>query len=669
MAHTIFEFVREQDFLGKGINFKSTKNGNHQTFYGGTLSLIYYTFYTYFSITFFYDMFIGRHPSGFSQVKPGYTKDTGKVKKFSDLPFVYGFRIEDDLGRMIKSDDILFPIFTHSYANKNNGKQEKIRLNTTRCHHTIPSDIDTTLFESENFFCPNLNEIGDNYLDGTSADTESSKLSFYFSLCNHDPNPLKSQCKDPKKLMEIFDRDGYLVVSSIISDVKYFIDGTDKSFKIGLKNHRDILSPYKLSFQDFFINGFESVTDNGIISTDENSETAIGISNMEPYNIIGPNKLPDIEKFKDQANIQKTSIYVGTVFHYSDLFYYHRKYAKFPEFLAKLIGVMKLVLFCITHLSASYSKLRLKEFLLKRTLIFEHEKEEEKDYKPITYEEIEAYFARKNKNNIIEEHQIGNYNENGNRNNNKNKNENRNVDQSPNHHRARNSESFLVDIKPIKAQRPNENDALETNKIDDIRGAYELQSISEEQKEAEAVNTEGAMIQQITDPYHTNEPIMEEMKNRNTFPNVETTEDKAMKEKVSIYLGIIIRQYRRVKNNFFYSCKEIFNHLTVGKISAKDKIMNFYHKKIMKKFNIFNYLKKVKTLKIMKKTILNEEQIQVIGLKTSFEYDVDLKQEISVRKTGNEKDSQILNYFMNNYNPNVESPNKKILNYLVENDN
>ena len=222
----------------------------------------------------------------------------------------------------------------------------------------------------------------------------------------------------------------------------------------------------------------------------------------------------------------------------------------------------------------------------------------------------------------------------------------------------------LIDIRLKSDERLNENAPFETAHKNPNKGAYE-QSIDEEQKDAEAVDDGG----QINDPpIYTNEPILEEREDNNIV-NEETNEDKNMKERIAKYVQIIIRLTRSVKNKFIYSFKEIFNHLTVGKLSARDKIVNFYHKKIMKKFNIFNYLKKIKTLKIIKKTLLKEEQIQVIGLKACKEYDVDFNEKMHDRKTTKEKDSQILNNFMDNYNPKEESPKQNLLNYLVLNDN
>jgi len=156
----MFKFIKEMDFLGKGINFKVTEKGNNQTFYGGFLSLIYYAFFIYFTIIFGYNMFIIRFPQGYSQIKPGFYSGSEKLN-FTDEPFIGGFRVESDDGQNLDISDFLFPIFMHYYENKHSGKFEFTRLKTIRCHKTISSKFLTKAFVLEEYFCPDLSEIPD----------------------------------------------------------------------------------------------------------------------------------------------------------------------------------------------------------------------------------------------------------------------------------------------------------------------------------------------------------------------------------------------------------------------------------------------------------------------------------------------------------------------------
>ena len=106
--------------------------------------------------------------------------------------------------------------------------------------------------------------------------------------------------------------------------------------------------------------------------------------------------------------------------------------------------------------------------------------------------------------------------------------------------------------------------------------------------------------------------------------------------------------------------------MTCGKDSYKDKIINYFFKKITKKFNIFYYLKQIKTLKIIKNSTLKNEQIKLITLVSSKQYNVKMNEENKKTLSQEEKNSKILNYFVDAYNPEKDTPEQKILNYFIE---
>jgi hypothetical protein len=96
--------------------------------------------------------------------------------------------------------------------------------------------------------------------------------------------------------------------------------------------------------------------------------------------------------------------------------------------------------------------------------------------------------------------------------------------------------------------------------------------------------------------------------------------------------------------------------------------MNFYARKITKKFDIFYYLRQLKILKIIQKSIFYIDQIKLLNLISNKEYRVNMKDEINKNTlTEKEKNSKTLNYFINSYNPKVDSSEQKIMNYLIEN--
>ena len=103
-----------------------------------------------------------------------------------------------------------------------------------------------------------------------------------------------------------------------------------------------------------------------------------------------------------------------------------------------------------------------------------------------------------------------------------------------------------------------------------------------------------------------------------------------------------------------------------GKENEQTKIINFFFKKITKKFNIFYYLRQLKSLKIIRKSTLEKEQTKMISLISSKEYNIARKKDKKNPLSEKDKNSRNFNYFMYNYNPNSDSTEQRILNYFIE---
>jgi len=391
---SIASFIISQDFVGKGMNFKITANGNHQTFYGGFLSIIYYLLFFYFVFNFGYIMFITRKPSGYSQIKPG-MKDKSEYLNFTENKFIFGFRIEDSDGVTVNTKGILFPIFSHIYRNKYNGLVEITRLKTVNCHNVIPENVDTKSYEVEEFYCPDLSKIPHKTLRGSHSDEESSMIEFSYSICNHDPDDLK--CNDPKRLRDLFVKKT-LWATAIFPYVKYMIDNSGNPLVVELVERYDVLSPYKLTYDEFQLNEYMSTSDYGILGTSNHDDRAIGISSSHSFGKITKD-LPEVNNIQKKHRPEDTSIFLGTILYERNLYFYSRSYKKIQDFLGSIVGVMKLVGFGIAFASDSFSKLKLKEFLISQLLVFEIENEEAKKSKKDLERKITKYFHGQKNNN------------------------------------------------------------------------------------------------------------------------------------------------------------------------------------------------------------------------------------------------------------------------------
>ena len=162
------------------------------------------------------------------------------------------------------------------------------------------------------------------------------------------------------------------------------------------------------------------------------------------------------------------------------------------------------------------------------------------------------------------------------------------------------------------------------------------------------------------------EPIMESI---NELQNIYQQEN-IKKQEITPYLNEKIQKFRKKTNHFTYSLTETlsFIFLCCGKEKEKDRIVNFFYRKITKKFNIFYYLHQLKTLRIMRNQMIKGEQISMIKLIASKEYYV-CKKEQEKGLSDEEKNVKVLNYFMNNYNLKKVTSEQKTFNLFIENNN
>ena len=141
------------------------------------------------------------------------------------------------------------------------------------------------------------------------------------------------------------------------------------------------------------------------------------------------------------------------------------------------------------------------------------------------------------------------------------------------------------------------------------------------------------------------EPIFESI-NEDVPENnpIEIEKESIKKEDIIPYLNRKIERNREKENNFSYSLFEILNYLACGKRNEKnkDKIMDFFFKKITKKFNVFYYLKQMKTLKIFRKSVLKNGETKLISLVSNKEYNATTMKE--KKNLHNEKEKNFIHF-------------------------
>ena len=626
----ISSYVKSNDFLGSTMKFKINSCGNHQTFYGGFLSMVYYGFFFYFCFTFGYNMIFLRNPSGYSQIRPGFAKNTQPLN-FTELPFSFGFQIHNSRGHTVDITDILFPIFILRETNHDTGVKTVTRLKTLSCDTVIPKDkIDSKSFKTSEYLCPDLSTIADKTLKGDYTTIDSSIIEFYYSLCNHDPS--NSQCKDPNKLREVFSTQK-IWISALFPKVKYYINDEVAPLKIELVDEYDVLSPYKLSFDQYYLHKYHSESDYAFLGEVLTVDEAIGISEQKSFSL--PVKdLPDTVKHEKSETFEDTAIFHGSVFFKEEEeLFFSRRYAKIQDLLGNIVGIMKIIGFAVSYLSSSFSKERFDEFLINRLLFIENDFDSNGNPKKVSSEDLnklKRYF------NYHIQQNGAQINEN-----------------SCSRRSSNRSRSGLL----------GEIDKGE-NKINDL--GIKNNIIEEEHNSNNKIENEMFSISKV----NLNEmPDNSVVKLRQkSLRQPENQQNK--KEEVTLNLKKMIEKFRNLSNELGYGFVKSMNYMMTGKEQVKNsyQILKIYVKKINKKFDMFYYLKQNKKIKILQKSMFNSEQKKLISLISNKEYRINMLDEIKIKSdvTEQEKNSNTLNYVINSYNPKLDSPEQRIMNCLIE---
>ena len=353
------EPIQKMDFLGGKMSFKINSMNNHQSLYGGCLSLIYYCLFLYFSFIFGFNMFIDRHPNGYSQIKPSVADNTHRLN-FTEQPFIFGIRLEKNDGTPIQLDGHLFPIFTH-VQREEGGKTTRTFLKTVKCKNVIPHEYHTNIRNVDNFLCPDLNQIKEMTLEGDFFTEKFSILKFSYSICNHDK--INPKCNDAKDVEDYFTKET-IWASAIMTEVKYHINNKNSPLEVEIIEKYDIISPYKISFDNFYMNEYRSESDYAILNSEISINHELGVSKHKSYTKVIKNP-PNPETNGKSNDPEDTALFSANILFGSDLYFYSRNYAKIQDFLGRMLGIMKIVGFIISFFSEDYCKLIFKQFLIK----------------------------------------------------------------------------------------------------------------------------------------------------------------------------------------------------------------------------------------------------------------------------------------------------------------
>lgn len=693
-------FIKEWDFLGYSLHFKINKKGCHQTYYGGFLSICYYLALIGITIYLGIDMFLVRNPSGYREIKPNLTNKSSEYFNFTDNTFIIGYSIENTDNSLINTEDYLFTNFIYQYYNKAKNISETIRLKSRPCGEILSEKLveNPEHFKNyKNFLCPDTSPIKRKYLKGNFVADEYSIIEVYYSLCNHDKkNPT---CKDTDLVKKKFEEKTHWI-NSIVPKVDYYIKNPQEPLKVKIIKKYNIISPYSLIYSDLTLNEYHAQSDDGLFDGDKKNYYEYGFHQANYYlkNLLG---MPDTKRFINDEKFEKTALFVGSIVHENNVHFFSRSYKTLPDFIASIVGLMKIVLITVTYLSKDFSNYKFLEFLARYFLVIDnyeeykdydnngkHEKtgkeiDKEKELENIKINKFEFkeklqkyfmqnpnekhdndYFYERNKqsNNNILYTRVNNYISDNNNNN------IRNINNINNNINCSNNLNTINNIN--EEEKENSNSTQKNTTFINNNNSNKNLNLNNLNEKENITNTITNTIYPIS--LTEDNPIINSKSDLNSKreENENNNKNEIKREEITPYLGETFAKYLKIKNNFSYKLFLLIKDKICKreKDSKRNKIIDIFSKKIIKKFDMFYYLRYLRMQKVINRTVLNTDQIKFLKIISNKEYVIDMKDKILERKgiSDEEKCNRGINYFMDSYNPKRDDREQNILNYFME---
>lgn len=628
----LFDFIKDTDFLGCKFPFRVEEDSKHKTYYGGFLSTVYYALFIYFSWYYIYSMFIVRIPQGFKQNIHGSFKNPEELN-LTENPYVFGVSVVDSKDNNVNIQDLFFPIFVHKTMDRVTGDETSIRLNAIPCKEIVPETVEKGFYNLSNYLCPDFRNTTLK-LKGDYSTNKLSIISFSYSICNHDINDFK--CKNPQNLLNMFKRTT-LWVSSLLPQAEYFINNYHQPYSIRIKREYEVLSPYKQTYDEYILSKQQAQSDYSVISSNPKNDFAVGLTKRTSY-VKVLNEPLDIEKSKGSSDSEKTGVFLASIVLDNNVIFYSRVYKKIEDFLGAIVGQMKLLQIICVFLTTFYSNFKLKEFLFNHLIVIDPYIETSEN-KILTKQEAN-YKLRQ----FFSQGQI----------------------QSPGgqvgeiaNNPRNNNDNYVADIlQHSKNISEKKEDILKINQVNDPEDLASIKHENETQR----------IVPGISNSENPEKEKLKIEKEKDKHDLIKT--DLKNKAEVRVYLEVMFEKFKEEYSKFTYSLFELFNYIVCGreKIRNTNKIINFYVKKILKRFDIFYYLKKFRTLKIIKKSIFPKEQVEIMKICSNKEYNIDLRDDVHKMTESEERkiESKTLDYVLNRYNIRNNNEEQKIMNYLIK---
>jgi len=357
---SLSHLLKSFDFLGPSINFTIKDYPNFRSVIGGFFSLLIYILYLVFFVLFGKDMIYKLNPTVNSEyISPD------KIENYAiDNKTFLAFRYENDMGKMINQSYKLYQYSSYvTYDLINSRIINETSLDIINCNNSqFKQDINLYNYKAEEWFCIDYKKIYNSTLNDELKSNNLNYIAFEIQLCEIDDDWVKSNCQDLKKTKEYLSQN-HIMISFLYNEVIFNANKYEEPLQTRIKKHSDNIN---LNLQISNYATIEKTTveqDDGFLFSNEREMSySYGINGIEKFF----NYKTDEELNNYYNNSTKYDIYfnVYTVFFQYEMDYrkYTRKYMKIQDVFGNVNGFMEFIILVVSLIKL-YTKYRFDYYL------------------------------------------------------------------------------------------------------------------------------------------------------------------------------------------------------------------------------------------------------------------------------------------------------------------
>jgi len=583
--------LKSLDHLGHGINFTIHNQPHLQTVCGGILRIIIYLIGLFLAYFFGQDFIQKTNPQVDFEIKETLLP-INFTYKAND--FIFAIKFENTLHKNINVSDyfhIITTLDTYKIVNSEYILESKnipmVRCNDMKYDEEIESFF-SKVSKYKQYFCPLIAKDTEITINGNFEHLfDINTINLKLNLCLNVENKTNKNCKNYKKFFNEILKNDDLYVDMIINEVDFDRDDIDYPLKKKLRTTGNILSPNMVKRDYVLLTKSDVIEDDGYILSNKFIYSEYGFSSKRSEFFFF-NNIDSDDDITPLINEYYSLNIVGD-FKYKQ---FSRKYMKFQNVLALLVSFMNLLISMIRGIYAFYYRFRLRTYFFRKLVRIPADKAQEEGKNIINISNQHSKIELKAASNLTER-QL------------KLRDSPRNSIEKP---AVSNIRSFIN--SPIN---DNENNL-------DNNNHNEKSKIKVENKEIEKNKAFIANMEKMNTNKNSSLVLLASLDNN----EIEKVYDSFVKKETNNFSFWFNLKTKILKNNTKNS-----KYL----LKSED-----YYELFRNKFDIFYYLKKMKSISLMKKLMFEENVLNLVNLLSNKYYTLD---ESKNTKTDNNQFSKV----------------------------